>query len=362
MKILDRYILKELTIPFLAGIAAFTFILAGSTVLFPLIGEASKYGIPFTAVIQLFVLQLPALMALAFPMSVLLATLLAFGRMGNDLEIIAFRASGISILRMIIPVVLFGLSVSILSIFFSESIVPSASYKAGKLFRSYRYTEKPTIKENINLTEYKNKLPARIINVAEIEDGVLKNITVAEYEDGQLIRLVRSDTGKWLPEGGWEFYDGIMHNYHKDNPKRVTMLEFKKEFINIQLNPLDSKLEKRKVEEMTRKDLKERVNLAKRMGQDPIKHLMDYHMKLSIAFASLIYSILGASIGLRPHRSSSAMGLGVSLAIIFIYFILISVGMAFGLSHSLPPLVAAWFPNIVTGIAGLVLLNKVASQ
>ena len=362
MKLLDKYILKELLVPFLAGIAAFTFILAGSTVLFPLIGEAAKYSIPVIAIIQLFILKLPALIALSFPMSVLLATLLVFGRMGNDLEIISLRASGLSIIRLIIPVIFFGLSVSVLSVFFTEAVVPSASYKAGKLFRSYRYSETPTVKENINLTEYTNGLPSRIINVAEIDNGILKNITIAEYEDGQLIRLIRSNTGKWLPSGGWEFYNGVMHYYNKKDPKRVTVLEFKTEFINIKINPLDSKLEKKNAEEMTRKDLKERIDLDIRTGQDPIKNLMDYHMKLSIAFASLIYSILGASIGLRPHRSSSAMGLGVSLFIIFIYFILISVGMALGLAHLVPSLIAAWFPNIITGIAGLILLNKVAAQ
>ena len=362
MKLLDRYIFNELIIPFISGIAAFTIILAGSTVLFSLIGEAIKYSIPFWHVVQLFLYRLPAIIALSFPMAVLLATLIAFGRMGNDLEILAFRAGGLSVLRLVIPVILFGFCVSIMTIWFNESVVPRAASSAEDIFRTYRHSDKPTIRQNVNLTEYKNDLPSRIINVSKIEEGILKSITVAEYDDGSLTRLIRANTGKWLPSGGWEFYNGIMHNFHIQDPRRVTVIDFKKEFINIKVNPFDLTKRKKTSEELTREDLKKQIQLKEALGKDPIKDVMDYHMKLSVAFASLIYSILGASIGLRPHRSSSGMGLGISLLIIFCYILLMSIGMGLGLSHMIPPLFAAWFPNIICGSAGLYLLTRVINQ
>ncbi len=362
MSLLDRYIFRELIVPFVAGILAFTFILSGSTILFQLISEAIKYGIPFTHFIQLFIFKLPAIIALSFPMSMLLATLLTFGRMGNDLEVLALRAGGVSIVRMVVPVIAFGIFVSMMTVWFNESVVPRASRSAEDLFRSYRDKEAPNIKENINITEYKDRLPSRIINVAEVDNGVLKHVTVAEYEEGKLVRVIQSDTGKWLSEGGWQFNDGVMHNFEPTNRKKVTVIEFKKEFVNIKINPLDLSKRKRSAEEMTRSELKQAIAFKVATGVDPIKDIMDYHMKFSIAFASLIYSILGASIGLRPHRSSSGLGLGLSLLIIFIYIVLLSLGTGLGLSHILPPLFAAWIPNIVAGAAGLTLLRKVASQ
>jgi lipopolysaccharide export system permease protein len=360
MSILDRYIFKELILPFIAGIVAFTFILSGSTILFNLVSEVVKYNIPLTHFIQLFVYKLPVVIALALPMSVLLATLLAFGRMGNDLEILAFRAGGVSVLRLVIPILIFGFLVSLTTIWFNEHVVPKSSTSAENLYRSYRDNDTPTIKQNINFTEYdKDDLPQRIINVARIDEGVMKSVTVAEYEKGQLVRLIRSNTGKWLSSGGWEFYNGIMHNFHLSDLRRVTVIQFKKEFINIKINPLDLDNRKRKTEEMTRQELRKEIQVRQDTGRDPIKYIMDYHMKVSLAFASLIYAILGASIGLRPHRSSSTMGLGISLLIIFFYILLFSIGMGLGLSHSIPPIIAAWFPNIVAGGAGLILLSRV---
>lgn len=363
MTLLDRYILKELLVPFVAGILAFTFILSGSTILFQLISESIKYGIPMIHFIQLFIFKLPSIIALSFPMAMLLATLLVFGRMGNDLEILALRAGGVSILRLVIPVLAFGICVSLMTVWFNESVVPKSTRSAEDIFRSYRDSKKPNIKENVNITEYnKEKLPSRIINVTEIDQGLLNNVTVAEYEKGQLVRVIQSNSGKWLPEGGWEFYNGVMHHFDINDRKKVTVIEFKKEFLNIKINPVDLSKRKKSSEEMTRSELKKAIAFKLATGLDPIKDIVDYHMKISIAFASLIYSILGASIGLRPHRSSSAMGLGLSLLIIFVYIVLLSLGTGLGLSRALPPLIAAWFPNIVAGIAGLVLLRKVSSQ
>jgi lipopolysaccharide export system permease protein len=361
MTILDRYIAKELFFPFIFGILAFTFILSGSTILFALIGEAIKYNIPFWHFLQLFLFKLPQVIALSFPMSMLLATILAFGRLGNDLEILALRASGISVLRLVVPVVIIGLLVSSMTVWFNESIVPNASRSAEDLFRSYRDSDKPTVKQNINLTEYKKGLPSRIINVQEVDEGLLKNVTVAEYDEGKLIRLVRAKNGIFVKEGGWKFFNGVMHNFNILNPKQVTVIEFKTEFINLRLEPVDLNKRKKKMEEMNRKELKARIDTKKEQGEDVTKDVMDYHMKLSVAFASLIYSILGASVGLRPHRSSSALGLGLSLLIILAYIVLLSIGMGLGISGTLPPILAAWFPNIIVGFVGLNLLNKVSS-
>ncbi|MBG91042.1 MAG: hypothetical protein CL521_04420 [Actinobacteria bacterium] len=359
MKLVDRYIIKELISPFFFGIIAFSFIISGSTILFQLIGEAVKYNIPIVDLIRLFFLKLPYIIALSFPMSTLLSTILVFGRLGNDLELLAFRAGGVSVLRLVVPIIVVGFSVSCLTVLFNESIVPKTAQSAEYLFRSYRDKQNHTIKKNVNLTEFEHNLPKRIINVREINQGIMRNITVAEFDSGQLARIIRAKRGEWLPEGGWIFFDGLMHHFSILDPKKITLLKFKKEQINITLSPLDLTKRPKKIEEMTRQDLKDKIDLQKKLGEDPIKDIMDYHLKLSVAFASLIYSILGASVGLRPHRSSSAIGLGLSLMIILVYIVLLGIGTGLGLSHILPPIIAAWFPNIIVGIAGVTLLTFV---
>ncbi len=363
MKIVDRYVLSELLVPFFASILIFTTIIVGSTVLFQLIGDAVKYQIPVGHVLQLVIFKLPVIVALSLPMSVLFSTLIVFGRMGNDLEILAFRANGVNVLRLVIPVIVFGFLISLVALGFSDYIVPKSATQARLLFISYRDKNRPTIKQNINFTQYDiHDLPKRILNVAQVEGQQLKNITVAEYENGELSRIIRAKSGQWIPNGGWEFYDGIMHTFEKNDFKRVTVIEYKKEYMDIQLNPFYMLDQDKDKEEWTRKELRQAIEIKKMSGEDPIKEIMDYHVKLALGFASLIYAILGVSIGIRPHRSSSAKGLGISLVVIISYVVLLSVGMGLGLTHTLPAIVAAWFPNIVTGIAGILLLQRAIRQ
>jgi len=359
MKILDRYILSELMGPFFFGIAAFSAILASSTVLFPLIGLAVKFGIPTLQTLQLFVYRVPTIIVFTFPMAMLLGSIIAVSRLNSDLEIMAFRSAGISIFRIVIPIIIAGFFVSLITILFNEVVVPKATHSAEKLEISLTRTDTPKIKKNINFTEYDSDgLPVRVINVVEVNQRNLRDITIAEYANGQLMRLIRAKTGQWLPSGGWEFYDGVMHVFGQEDTKKLMFLEFEKEYIDIQVNPLDLTGREKTAEEMSLKELKSTILFNKKTGKDVNKQLVKYHMRFSIPFASLIFAIIGASVGLKPIRSTSSIGLGISLVIIIFYYALISTGMYLGLSGMLPAVVAVWIPNIVIGLVGLYMLRR----
>lgn len=361
LTLLDRYIIKELIGSFFYGMTAFTAILAGSSILIPLMNEASKYSIPVSQVFQLFIFQLPGIIVFTFPMAMLLTTILTFGRMSGDLEILAFRASGISFFRLVIPALFVGLMVSFITIWFNEAVVPVATHNSENLINRIKKRDRPNIRTNINITEYdKQKRPLRIINVQKVDKGALSGVTVLEYEDGELVRAIKSDTGSWLPTGGWEFYDGVMYNFISSNRKKAIVLEFEKEFINIRLDPNKFRERKKDLEEMNAMEMRELIQQKRRTGEEVSKELVRYHMRFSVPFASLIFTILGASVGVRPHRSSSAIGLGISLIIIVIYYVLLGVSM--GLTHLIDPVIIAWLPNTVVGIIGLLMLQKTASQ
>ena len=356
---LDRYLLRELIGPFLFGIAAFSCILAGSTVLFYLVKDAIRYGIPFGQVLQLFAYKLPSIIVFTFPMATLLATILGFGRLSSDLEILALRAGGIGFYRLIAPVAVTGLLISILTIWFNEVIVPKASTSAETVVATYSHSQQPKIKENINFTEYDPQgFPLRIINVLKVEPHQLHHITIAEYDHGALSRMISANSGRWLPQGGWEFYDGIMNNFSPKNPFMMTVIQFKIERIDIPINPFDLTKREKTTQEMNALELREKISLQKKLGQDPIENLMSFHMKFSVPFASLIFSLLGATVGIRPMRSSSPLGLGISLVIILVYYVLLSIGMGLGMSHLLPAVLAAWLPNVLVGGITLYMLHR----
>ena len=114
MKLLDYYIIREIIFPFIFGILAFTAIIAGSSLIFQLVSKAVKYGFGISSTIQLFIYKLPAIISLTLPMAILLATILVIGRLSADLEILALRSAGISMFRILIPILSIGLVVSLL--------------------------------------------------------------------------------------------------------------------------------------------------------------------------------------------------------------------------------------------------------
>ena len=174
-------------------------------------------------------------------------------------------------------------------------------------------------------------------------------------------RLVKASTGKWLPEGKWEFKNGRMYVFFEDNLNKIILLEFERNY-RYQNQPFDVNKREKKIDEMTSKELKERIAFLETTGQSTIKERMDYHIKIAVPFASLIFSILGAAVGLRHHRGSSALGLGISLIIILVYYLLIAVSTGLGLSEVLPPYIAAWIPNILVGSIGIYRLRAVAAK
>ncbi len=359
IKILDLYISKEVISALLYGITAFTCILGGGVILLPLVGEAVKFNISFLDTFLLLCYRLPSVMVFIFPMSMLLATILSVSRLRSDLEILAFRASGISFNRIIFPVLMIGLLLSFATLGFQELVIPRSMRSAEDLIYHLTQKDRPDIKKNINYTEYdKDGNPLRILNVQRVENKLLQNITLAEYEDGELVRLIKAENGKWVKTGGWQFFNGSMYMISQKQKDKILYLEFKKEYINLNINPVDLSKREKLPEEMSAQELKEHIAFKIRTGKDAKTDLVKFHMRFSIPFASLIFAIVGSSVGLKSHRSSSSIGLGISLIIIMLYYLFISLGMYLGMTGAIPVILAAWLPNLVIGGFGIYTLSK----
>ncbi|MEK9726836.1 MAG: LptF/LptG family permease [Candidatus Margulisiibacteriota bacterium] len=362
MKLLDFYVVREIIFPFIFGILAFTAIIAGSSLIFQLVSKAVKYGFGVSSTIQLFIYKLPAIISLTLPMAILLATILVIGRLSSDLEILALRSAGVSLFRILIPILSIGLIVSLLNIIFNEIVVPTSNYHSQLLLNKLRNTS-VAIKENVNLTQYdKEGLPLRIINVREVENEILKDITIAEYADGRLARVIRAEFGEWDPSVGWIFNNGIMHVLLEQSSQELMVINFEKEIINLSINLLDFTQNEKEYDEMNARELKLSIQKEKLLGKNVNESEIQYYLKFALPFACLIFTMIGSAVSFQPHRRSSAMGMGLSIIIILTYYIIYSLGLALGINNVISPLFAAWIPNILIGIVSLVLLNKSASQ
>ncbi|MNS54826.1 putative permease YjgP/YjgQ family protein [compost metagenome] len=364
MKLLDRYILSELIPPFAFGVAAFTGIMTASTVLFHLVTLMVRHGLPIGLVLEILGLRLPEMVFYTFPMSMLLASLLAFGRLSGDGEITAFKAAGVSLYRMMAPVIAFAVFVSGATIALNEVLVPAASWQAKRLlYEATHKQELPVARDHLFYNEMADGQLKRLFYARRFDGHRMQDVVVQEFEDNKLVRIVQAAEAA-PTESGWRFAKGVVYQTDEAGEYRF-VVKFDAQQIALGEALLALSRENRQPMEMNASELNghiERLVATGQVGREINELRVQWHQKFAVPFASLVFALVGAPMGLRPNRSNSSIGLGVSILVIFIYYILMFVCMAMGQIGALPAVLGAWLPNVVAASIGGYLLLKQARQ
>lgn len=362
IKIIDRYIFRELIEPFLFGLGAFTAILSSSMILFDLVRAVVLNGMPIMVALQIFIYRLPAIVVYIFPMATLLASLLAFSRLSGESEIIAFRASGLSLYRLMVPVLFLGLLVSLLNLSFSEIVVPEANQAAKNLLVETGAKHQPKLQKNVFVPEMERGTLRRIFYADTLKDNIMQNVIVQEFNNGQLSQIITARAAQWQPDkDAWLFQTGIIYLL-ADTGEYKHLIKFKEQSLAFKYRPEDFFSGDKNPEEMTIRELSGFINLKKKMGVAVTDFLIQLNMKLAIPFASLVFALLGAPLGISPRRASSSIGLGLSIIVIFLYYILTFLSLAIGELNIISPALAAWLPNLITAGVGWYILSRKAVQ
>jgi len=362
IKIIDRYIFLELIEPFLFGLGAFTAILSCSMIMFELVRAVVINGMPLLVALQIFVYRLPGIIIYIFPMATLLAALLAFSRLSHDSEITAFKSSGISIFRLIVPVIFLGLLVSFANLVFSEIVVPEANRAAKNLVIGQATNRAPKLQKNVFLPELQQGELKRIFYAETMEGGKLKGVVIQEFSSGKLAQIINADEALWNKDNNqWLFKKGTVYIIAPTGEYKHT-IKFEEQFVTIKYSPADFDIGDKNPDDMNYNELKEFISLKEKMGVDVVDFKIRLYMKTAIPFASLVFAVLGAPLGLSPRRTSGSMGLGVSILVIFFYYISTFISISFGEMGALSPFFAAWFPNFITGGVGWYILRKAADK
>jgi len=360
IKTIDRYIFREIFDPFLFGLGAFTAILSASMILFDLVRAVVVRGMPLLTAAQIFVYRLPGTAVYIFPMATLLAALLAFGRLSSSSEIVAFKAGGISLYRIMVPVVFFGLIVSLVTLLFYEVVVPQSSLAATNLMLETQARKSPKIQKNVLIPEIEQDKLKRMYFAGKLHGDIMEDVVVQEFTEGKLSQIVNAKEAKWDGEKNtWLFKKGIIYLL-SDTGEYKHLIKFDEQYMTIKYTPADFYMGERKPEEMNMADLIKFIQLKKKMGEDTLDLQIQFYLKGAVPFSCLVFALLGAPLGLSPQRSSSSIGLGLSVLIVFFYYFLTFVTMAIGELRLISPIAAAWLPNIITGGVGVFILYKSA--
>lgn len=359
-RILDRFILKELGSSFLFGVLAFTVILVAGDLLFKVAEMIIEKGISLVTVLKLFVYKLPSVVVLTLPMSCLLSTLLSFGNLSSNSEIVALKASGVSFQRIVRPVLFGSALVALFALFMNETVVPIANEAADNVLRYDVIRQSPSfLKERVFLRDESGGQLKRVIYVSRLRprSGIMENIIVQEFDKGRLKRITTASEGKWK-DAVWNLSDGKV--FGVDDKDRVEMLfSFRNQRLPLNLTPGQISNSSDDPNEMSMRELLSHINLMKAQGANLVPLWVSFHLHLAIPWASMVLALIGAALGVRPQRKGGmGLGFGLSVLIVFAYYVVMSMCSALGETGHLVPLLAAWLPNVLFLGAGVLLTMK----
>ena len=344
--ILDGFILKELSGPFLFGVTSFTMVFVAGDLLFQAANLIIEQGVSLAVVTRLFMYKLPEVVFLTLPMASLLASLLTFSRLSSNSELVALKAAGVPFHRILRPVFCASILVSLVAVLGAETIVPFANRAAENLMKFEILREKPAmLKEKVFLREEREGALQRVIYLGELkpQDGYMKDIVIQEFEDGRLSRISLADEGSWAG-GEWWVENGQVFEVTASG-RVLSLFRFERQRLRLDLNPVQIGQASRQPAEMSSLELLEQISLMERQGQNLAPLKVMFHLRLALPWAAVVLAVLGSSLGVRTVRSGPGIGFGLSVLIVFAYYVTMSFSRALGEAGYLPAFFAAWFPN-----------------
>ncbi len=359
VRILDKYIFREVCKAFLFGICAFSAVFIGSGTLFKIAKYITDYGASLSAVVKVFVFGLPNVIMWTFPMSMLLATLLTFGRLSSSSEITAMKSCGIGFFRIAMPAILLGFLVSIVAILFNEHVVPWAN-TAYRNVVYYEIQGKSAAKsqDHIILKDIKDGQIQRLLYARryDADSQSLQSITLQEFDGAGKVSHVENAEYAEFTGKEWVMHNGMLYDISDGESEHT--LRFNTQVLPINASPRQIVREQKDPEELTMKELKAQIRIMKTQYVDTSKLETELYQRITVPMASLIFALVGVPLGLQPTRNSSSAGFAMSVIIIFFYYALMTMANAIGRSGALSPMLAVWIPNVVGLIAGLFLIRK----
>lgn len=355
--LLDKYILKQVIEMFLMGVCVFTSIIFASDTFITLIKQISMFGIPFKVALMIIILNLPSVIVMTIPMGVLLATVMTLNNLSLKSEITVMRACGIGLNRIAKPIFIFAILMSLFSFVINESIVPVMA-KQSKDLALWALGQKniPDGKQNFVFKELnENGFLKRLFYVGYCEDKTLHNITVLDTSKDGTIQVLQAREGKTSPEG-WNFEKGALYTVDREGKVLNTTL-FDDSKIRFGLD-MTKELNKNVAKEMNFTNLLKYISTNVLTPEQKRVIVVELFDKIALPVTTIALVLIGVPLAITPPRVRYNRGFLFSILIIFVYYLIRALSISFGESGAIAPFLAAWLPNIVLTLWGVILYYK----
>ena len=373
--LIDRWLIGQILPPMIFAISAFTVISSSVGVMFDLIRKIVEFGLPLFLAIKVLFFSLPSFLVLSFPMAVLLSTLLAYGKLSANSELLAIRSLGIKTSRIIAPAIAISIFMTGLTFYFNDALVPASNKIAESTLRAGigNSFSNEKGKDNIMFSRYGSRInpstnkPTKIntylthiFYASWFEDNIMKGVTVLDFSRENVQQILKAKTAIFDKRNSlWIFTNGTIISI--DPSGETTSIQFQKYKYPFDEGPLNLAKIPKDSSEMSLKEALEAENIYKKTGN--LKEIRRIQVRIQEKFtlpcACIVFGLIGSILGSKSNlRSSRSQGFGMSVILILIYYVLSFLFSSFGVKGLLSPIIATWLPVIISLSGGIYLLRK----
>jgi lipopolysaccharide export system permease protein len=357
MNLIDRYILKQFVNTLLFSIVALCVIF----VIVNLLENLEKFldqNASFLVIIKYYIYFLPDILQIMMPVATLLATLFTIGNLSTKNEITAMKSGGLSLYRLMVPIILFNILLSLGQLYFNGWIVPNANEAKRKIEMKYLnkndggtpiynlyFRDTPTV--NILMQYYE----------AELKKG--NRVSIEEFSSEfqpRLVRRIEANTINWdSVRHKWILKDALERTF---SGNRVLVKRYDSLDMKLSLTHDDIKQLKREPKEMNFDELRNYIKLLEQGGKDVRMQLIDYYGKWAFPFANIIVVLFGVPFASVRRKGGIAIQIGAAMIVSFAYMIFTKVSQTISFAYGFDPILAGWIANIIFLAAGIITIFR----
>jgi lipopolysaccharide export system permease protein len=362
---IQKYILREVCVPFVLGIALFTFVLLLSRML-KLIELIIDKGVPFSEILSLFTALLPSFFVITVPLSFLLATIIAFGRLSADSEVVAMKAAGLSLYQLAKPILVLAIMVSLFTGWLTTYAEPLGRSSLRQQLLNIAFSRAAVA---IVPQVFNEEIDGLMLYANEVDpkSGALKEVFISDDRMGQpaviTARKGRIYTDKSNGKLLMHLQQGTIHHLKKNQASEsYQLVNFDSYDINLSVNDSaqNTSTKPPKSFELSTPKLMDYIKSA--APENQVKYIVELQERFILPLSPIIFAFLAIPLGIRSHRSSRGGGFASALFVFLIYYLLFSISKTMVLENGWPPLPSMWSSTILLFALSTVLLYFSAKE
>jgi LPS export ABC transporter permease LptF/LPS export ABC transporter permease LptG len=361
LRILDRYVLRQVLTPFLLALLVFTFVLE----IPPILSQGEDLiakGVSWAIVARVLLTLLPQALGITIPIALLMGVLIAFGRLSGDRETVALEACGVSVARLLRPVGLLAIVAMAATTYIMIVALPAANQAYRELvFRIVSTRAESEVKPRV----FFDGFPNLVLYVREVTPGEgWSGVMVADSSNPDDSKLYLATKGRVLIDAQNRTVQvvlerGTQHSVKRQQPDKYQLVEFDQTILSVNPESVFPRQGPMKGDnEMTIAELNQRIAEYARDGSSPHNQIMAIQKKFSIPVACLVFALIGVGLGVSNRRDGKLASFVLGIGVVFLYYALMTVMGQSAKGALVPAWLAMWVPDIAVGLWGAILLTR----